>query len=510
MDRVKAVALDTPSIALSTLSVLAIYFCFHLFQTAWRLRHIPGPFWARFTNIQRALWVKTMRSHEIHQEAHQKYGNCVRMGPNMVSIDDPAAIPTLYPMRRGFTKSLFYRGIMPYTNGGALPAIFTTQDEQQHKDLKTPVAAMYSQTNVITFEPFVDEVLAVLFDQLNQRFVKSQARFDLGDWLQYFAFDVMGTMTFSKRYGFLETGTDVNGMLDAIWQFMLTIAPMTQIPLVDRIWYKSPLANLLGNQVAVPILKIVSQNLDERQAKGGVHMETDADIKNGDFLSRFMKIQATNSKIPSWSSRTWTFSNVIAGSDSSSSVMRTAMFHILANPATLYTLNKELRAANLTLPYPKWNEVRELPYLDACINEAVRVHPPFCLPLERVAPEGGVVICGQHFPQGTCIGMNPYVVNRHKPTFGEDADLWRPERWMVGPAERKKLEGSIMTFGAGRRTCLGKHIALLEIKKVVPALLLNYDINLLDANTYFVENSYFFRQEGIDVTIQKRDMTLEV
>lgn len=41
--------------------------------------------------------------------------------------------------------------------------------------------------------------------------------------------------------------------------------------------------------------------------------------------------------------------------------------------------------------------------------------------------------------------MNPYVVNRHKPTFGEDADLWRPERWMVGPAERKKLEGSIMT-----------------------------------------------------------------
>lgn len=116
---------------------------------------------------------------------------------------------------------------MPYTNGGALPAIFTTQDEQQHKDLKTPVAAMYSQTNVITFEPFVDEVLAVLFDQLNKRFVKSQARFDLGDWLQYFAFDVMGTMTFSKRYGFLETGTDVNGMLDAIWQFMLTIAPVS-------------------------------------------------------------------------------------------------------------------------------------------------------------------------------------------------------------------------------------------------------------------------------------------
>lgn len=88
---------------------------------------------------------------------------------------------------------------------------------------------MYSLTNVVTFEPFVEEVLAILFQQLDERFVKTGATFDLGDWLQYFAFDVMGTMTFSKRYGFLETGTDVNGMLGAIWNFMLTIAPVSII-----------------------------------------------------------------------------------------------------------------------------------------------------------------------------------------------------------------------------------------------------------------------------------------
>jgi hypothetical protein len=117
---------------------------------------------------------------------------------------------------------------MPYMQGGALPAIFTTQDELQHKTLKTPVASLYLLSNVITFEPFVDEVLDILFQQLDERFVKTQATADLADWLQYFAFDVMGTMTFSKRYGFLETGKDVNGLLQAIWDFMLTIGPVSR------------------------------------------------------------------------------------------------------------------------------------------------------------------------------------------------------------------------------------------------------------------------------------------
>jgi hypothetical protein len=82
-------------------------------------------------------------------------------------------------------------------------------------------------TILLPFEPFVDEILEVVFKQLDERYVKSQATFDLGDWLQYFAFDVMGTMTFSERYGFLETGADVNGMLGAIWDFILTIAPVS-------------------------------------------------------------------------------------------------------------------------------------------------------------------------------------------------------------------------------------------------------------------------------------------
>lgn len=73
------------------------------------------------------------------------------------------------------------------------------------------------------------------------------------------------------------------------------------------------------------------------------------------------------------------------------------------------------------------------------------MHPPFCLPFERVVPKGGIMVGENYFPEGTVVGMSPYVVNRHKPTFGEDADVWNPERWMVPEERKRKLEASLLT-----------------------------------------------------------------
>lgn len=86
-------------------SVLILsYLCYRIFRTYWKLKYVPGPFWARITNLQRILWVKSGKSHEIYQTIHEKYGDFVRIGPDAVSISDPAAISTLYPMRPGFPK----------------------------------------------------------------------------------------------------------------------------------------------------------------------------------------------------------------------------------------------------------------------------------------------------------------------------------------------------------------------------------------------------------------------
>ncbi|GAB1209745.1 hypothetical protein APSETT445_008526 [Aspergillus pseudonomiae] len=320
-------------------------------------------------------------------------------------------------------------------------AVFNTQNEQIHKQIKSPIAPLFSLSNVVMFEGLVEEVLSCLSEQFDTRFVGTGKIFDFGEWLQYFAFDVMGTMSFSRRYGFLEQGRDVNGMLDAIFLFMKTAAPMSQIPWVDPWIYKNRFVNSLRRTPAMSILGFVDRVIRERLHNPD-HAKRDS---HRDFLARFLEIQDANSN------------------------------NLLTHPATLQALSSELITANLTLPYPKWNEVCDLPYLDACIQEAVRLHPPFALVLERVVPAGGVTVLNHYLPEGTLVGGNPYVVNRHAETFGPDVEDWRPERWLEGEG-RKRLEQSVLTFGAGRRVCLGKYIGILELKKLVPFLVLKYDV----------------------------------
>jgi cytochrome P450 len=134
----------------------------------------------------------------------------------------------------------------------------------------------------------------------------------------------------------------------------------------------------------------------------------------------------------------WVFSNVVAGSDSVGTVMQTFMYNLLTHPHSTSVLLSELRSATLSQPFPKYSEVRDLPYLDACVHEAARLHPPFCLPLERVVPNGGVTVSGVHVPEGTNLGGNAYVVNRDEGVFGKEVEEWRPERWLEHSAEGQR------------------------------------------------------------------------
>ncbi|KAL4784157.1 cytochrome P450 [Aspergillus varians] len=491
--------------------VLGLAMCYalvHVLRVYWRLRYVPGPFWAGLTNLPRVSWVRTRRAHEIHQSMHDKYGEVVRFGPNMVSLTNPAWIPAVYPSRMGVPKSDFYRTLAPYTKKGALPAVFSSRDEEVHKGLRSPIAALYSMSKVLPLEGFINKTIEVMTEQIDTRFVQSQETFDLAHWLQYFAFDVMGTLTFSRRYGFLEKGQDVNGMLGTIWNFMKSAAPFTQIPWLDEAWNKNSFVTMFGGATGFSILGIVGKFVSQRQEEQKAGKSVEGGHGDRDMLSSFMEIRENNA-LPPWFVTAWTFSNVIAGSDSTAVVMRTIWYNLLLHPETMHRLRDELLEADKTSgfakPYPSWKDVCDLPYLDACILEGLRLHPPFCLPFERIVPKGGMMIGNKwYFPEGTVIGMSPYVVNRHKPTFGEDADKWNPERWMVPRELKSKREAAVLTFGAGRRVCLGRHLAILELKKIVPALLLRYDFELRDPARFQVENFWFFRQYGMDVTVKRR------
>ena len=75
----------------------------------------------------------------------------------------------------------------------------------------------------------------------------------------------------------------------------------------------------------------------------------------------------------------------------------------------------------------------------AIIKESLRMHPSLCMPLERVAPPEGATVCGVVLPPGTIVGVMAPIVNRDKGVFGEDADSFRPERWLEADAEHLKV-----------------------------------------------------------------------
>lgn len=82
--------------------------------------------------------------------------------------------------------------------------------------MKRPIANIYSMSNVVEFEPYVDTTIEFFLKRVDE----VQARkggVDLGTWLQWFAFDVMGELTFSKRLGFLDRAEDIEGIMASIW-----------------------------------------------------------------------------------------------------------------------------------------------------------------------------------------------------------------------------------------------------------------------------------------------------
>jgi cytochrome P450 len=71
-------------------------------------------------------------------------------------------------------------------------------------------------------------------------------------------------------------------------------------------------------------------------------------------------------------------------------------------------------------------------------------------------------------PEGTQVGYCAWGIYRRRDIFGQDADEFRPERWLeASPDQLRLMEGTLdLVFGHGRWACLGKNIALMELNKV--------------------------------------------
>jgi cytochrome P450 len=124
---------------------------------------------------------------------------------------------------------------------------------------------------------------------------------------------------------------------------------------------------------------------------------------------------------------------------------------------------------------PAYDEIKDLPYLRACIDESMRLRAVLPLGLPRVVPPEGMLVDGQWIEGNTTVSVSTYTIHRDSEYFS-NPDEYRPERWLEpGAAVLQKV---FMAFQQGGRACLGRNIAYLELQMIIATLVRRYEFVL--------------------------------
>lgn len=163
---------------------------------------------------------------------------------------------------------------------------------------------------------------------------------------------------------------------------------------------------------------------------------------------------------------------ISAGADTTGTALGCTLRSLITNPSVLAKAREEIDtadAANLLSTPIQYEETRQhLPFFVACIKETLRLQPPVTNLLSRVVPKEGKVIDGNFIPGGTEITTHAYCVHRDRNLYGDDAEEFRPERWLESESRTYELEAGQFSFGMGSRVCLGKDVAYMEMYKLLP------------------------------------------
>jgi cytochrome P450 len=262
------------------------------------------------------------------------------------------------------------------------------------------------------------------------------------------------------------------------------IQQVSQIPWIDNLLDKNPIKRIGPKPTLTGVLyafKVVAEyqaQLAEKNISTGTVDHT---------LDKYVQLKETYPDVVDDNQIVnWLMLSILAGGDTSSATMRAAVYYLAKTPLATTKLAAELNAAGISAPAP-WKRIRDLSYLDAVIRETMRMNPGIAMIFERIVPEGGFTLPdGRYLPAGTKAGINPFVTNRDYEVFGEDADTFNPDRWLQGEDEssghfedrQRRMKDTVdFVFGGGGRVCMGRYLAMLEIKKLIATLYSSFDVS---------------------------------
>ncbi|KAH9215292.1 cytochrome P450 that detoxifies the phytoalexin pisatin [Leptodontidium sp. 2 PMI_412] len=476
--------LGLANLAALLLLIYLFWYCYCFISSP--LRGIPGPWAARFTRLWELFAVAQGDFNKRTIALHRNYGSIVRIAPNRYDIDSPEAVKIIYGLSNAYEKATFYNPFGEPHRANLL----TERSNEKHAARRKKIASLYSMTALLSYEEAVNRQTKVLMDKLSA-FARERKLVSVPTFVQYYAFDVIGEITVAQSFGMMESENDLNGIIKAIDSAMIYGGMLGSLPEFHP-WI-SRLMDLCGvRSPVVPVIQYIGETIDSYRLR----QQTTGKEYSGDFLGKLLQLEA-NGKITPQDTFDCCGNNIVAGSDTTAITLSSALYHLFKHPDKLQRLREEIsilaQQGKVSNPVT-FQEAKGMPYLQAVIKEALRLHSAVGRQLPRVVPKGGAMICGQFFPENTEVGVNSWSLHYNAAVYGHDAAVFRPERWLEENSDAKLP--TLFSFGSGSRTCIGKNVSLLEMAKALPQIVRNFGL-VFEHPAFEWENTctWFVKQE---------------
>jgi cytochrome P450 len=443
------------------------------------------------------------RRYLVVEAAHRKHGDAIRISPNHVSFSSPQAYKDIYGHGKPILKDIFYDNL-----AGSTPSMADATNREVHSSKRRNVANIFAANNITRMEP---KVHAAVRDLLNAIELKSQgmpvskmdrylitnvrtSEFDLRPWLNMFSFDAFSNMLWSAPFGFLKQGNDE---CQALCKDQHTVVSVHAMQTFQTGVHFNTLCAQLG-PAAYQILRGIGQAV-------GMSSRQNADHFTG--MVRYRSVQRLNFKkapeavdffsfLPTKTSpkvdKPMSLSEIVAectsfinaGNDTTQISLTNTMFELAANPAKQQKLHEILMETlpESSRPVATMQELQQIPFLRACLDESLRLHPPVRFGLPRRTTGKGTLIAGHHIPGNVTVSSSVHTLHHDETLFHQPLD-YLPERWLVDnpdstEEERRNLKDFVLPFTLGPRACIGRNLAYMELSICLAALIMKFEWRL--------------------------------
>ncbi|OCK79294.1 cytochrome P450 [Lepidopterella palustris CBS 459.81] len=450
------------------------------------LRSYPGPkLWASCF-VPAAIQSLKGRLPYAIKELHDQYGEVVRVLPNMLSYDSDQAWEDIYGHIKGRHTKTFEKDYSFYgpTPSGAPNIIMA--GEADHRRLRKLQSHAFSEKALVEQEPFLIKYLNTFIKGLRDQ-VNGPAKgvVPISMWYNFTTFDLIGDLAFAHPFGCTESGK-LHPWIAITFEYikMMEFMRLTRIfPTIEKL-----LALFIPQSLKDVRKNHAKWSADRAEAR--VAMKTD----RKDFMSYLLR-ETGDKGMSKDEINEGALILVLAVSlmnflHQTATVLTGMTYFMLKRPETYDTLRNEIRTSFESEEDMTVNSLGKLKYLNACIEEGLRMFPPAPTAMPRVAPKGGDTVCGRYVPQGTVVGVTAWAAHRSSRMW-KDPDSYLPERWIDSEFDSDHKKAS-QAFSYGPRNCLGKNLAWAEMRLIMAHLLWNFDLELVKEDQDWMDHNKIF------------------